>query len=256
MSPSVAETLLDKLCTTLSIFATNDAGGDRRLWELLARDGPPIIPIKSSVVDKVWSKVLDGAEDIPWHTPYFEVWGDEIAPVRFLEEYAEHGIRFDMEDILENPTKQAQMMLTARMLSSEERHGVPGAGESSQSATTTASPQGFFMFGFQHNNSPSSKGSGTGSGKDSGSWLGSPPVRSLRIGAATKSNLAQLGRRRDKNQDLVSSKGSPTPRPLSPRPTGIAMHPDSLSSEETASGTPSSAGMSDRGWGGIGRLLV
>ncbi|GAB1316362.1 hypothetical protein MFIFM68171_06572 [Madurella fahalii] len=115
VQPAVAETLLDKLCATLSIFSSISVGASPHLWELLARDGPPLIPIKSSLVEQVWSKVLPDADTIAWDTPYFDVWGDEIAPVRFLEEYAEHGIHIDMEDILENPTKQAQTMLTSRI---------------------------------------------------------------------------------------------------------------------------------------------
>lgn len=124
VSPDIAETLLDRLCAVLSVFASVGSGPDRQLWELLALDHAPLIPIKSSVVDQVWNRVLPDASAIPWDTPYYEMWGDEIAPVRFLEEYAEHGILLDMEDILEHPTKQAQMMLTAGVMAERGHSGV------------------------------------------------------------------------------------------------------------------------------------
>jgi aryl carrier-like protein len=178
--PAVAEMLLDRLCATLSIFSAVSAGSSPQLWELLARDGTPLIPIKSSIVDDVWRKVLPEAENIAWNTPYFAIWGDEIAPVRFLEEYAEHGLHLDMEDIMENPTKQAQMMLTSRIQAEQHRsrsrsHSprstpslgprprIPPAYDSApQSATTiTTNSRGFWTLDSSSSSSskPSSRGS-------------------------------------------------------------------------------------------------
>lgn len=158
VQPAVAEMLLDKLCATLSIFSSISAGSSPHLWELLARDGAPLIPIKSSIVEQVWGKVLPDADAIPWDTPYFDIWGDEIAPARFLEEYAEHGLHFDMEDILENPTKQAQMMLTSRHQSDKNRGRSPRPApapipsrpravtqDTLQSATATTNARGFWI---------------------------------------------------------------------------------------------------------------
>ncbi|KAK3291647.1 non-ribosomal peptide synthetase [Chaetomium fimeti] len=158
VQPAVAEMLLDKLCATLSIFASISAGSSPHLWELLARDGAPLIPIKSSIVEQVWGKVLPDADAISWDTPYFDIWGDEIAPARFLEEYAEHGLHFDMEDILENPTKQAQMMLTSRHQSDKNRGRSPRPApapiptrpraithDTLQSATATTNARGFWI---------------------------------------------------------------------------------------------------------------
>jgi amino acid adenylation domain-containing protein len=143
VSPDIAEILLDRLCSVLTVFASVGSGGDCQLWELLARDHAPLIPIKSSVVDQVWSRVLPDASAIPWDTPYFELWGDEIAPVRFLEEFAEHGVLLDMEDILEHPTKQAQMMLTARVLAEKDRAGItPTSRRRSGAAAVTTAERG------------------------------------------------------------------------------------------------------------------
>ncbi|PKS08582.1 hypothetical protein jhhlp_004968 [Lomentospora prolificans] len=131
VSPDIAETLLDRLCAILNVFGQTDSTNNRHLWELLARDHEPLIPIKSSIVDQVWSDVLPHVEEaVPWDVPYFELWGDEIAPVRFLQEYAYHGIILDMEDILENPTKQAQMLLTARVLADRKAASRESAGPS------------------------------------------------------------------------------------------------------------------------------
>ncbi|KAK3987251.1 non-ribosomal peptide synthetase [Cladorrhinum sp. PSN332] len=203
VQPAIAEMLLDKLCATLSIFASLAAGPDCHLWELLARDGPPLIPIKSSIVDQVWSKVLPDADTITWDTPYFEIWGDEIAPVRFLEEYAQHGIHFDMEDILENPTKQAQMILVSRIQSELENRrgrrsprshdeamqrgvsrdslGLGGSVASPVSETTRSNSRGFFVIGSQSRKQSCVVGTSSGSRDDSIS--GSPLVASPRLGA-------------------------------------------------------------------------
>lgn len=215
VQPAMAEMLLDKLCATLSIFASLASGPDCHLWELLARDGPPLIPIKSTVVDQVWRKVLPEADTITSDMPYYEVWGDEIAPVRFLEEYAQHGIHFDMEDILENPTKQAQMMLVSRIQSEMENSGrgrrsprsprsprshdelmigrsmsrddflelgqggVGGGGVMSPTSETTRSnSRGFFVIG----GSSSQSRKQTVASRDN-SILGSPLVASPRLGA-------------------------------------------------------------------------
>ncbi|KAK4246306.1 non-ribosomal peptide synthetase [Corynascus novoguineensis] len=194
VQPAVAEMLLDKLCATLSVFAATEVGNSPHLWEMLARDGPPIIPIKSSIVEEVWSKVLPDADTIPWDTPYFDIWGDEIAPARFLEEYAEHGLHFDMEDILENPTKQAQMMLTSRAQSDKSRGRSPRPApappvptraraftqDSAQSATATTNARGFWIL----DPSKSSKKSSRASSSRGSSTLGSPLVASPRMGVA------------------------------------------------------------------------
>ncbi|KAL2148194.1 hypothetical protein VTH82DRAFT_6902, partial [Thermothelomyces myriococcoides] len=203
VQPAVAEMLLDKLCATLSIFASIEVGNSPHLWELLARDGPPIIPIKSSIVEQVWSKVLPDADAIPWNTPYFDIWGDEIAPARFLEEYAEYGLYFDMEDILENPTKQAQMLLASRAQSDKQRGGrtsprvdpppVPtrprraataSLDGSAQSATATTNSRGFWILDPSANKS-SRKSSRVGSSR-AGSTVGTSPmlVASPRMGLA------------------------------------------------------------------------
>ncbi|KAK4139158.1 uncharacterized protein C8A04DRAFT_40942 [Dichotomopilus funicola] len=134
VQPAVAEMLLDKLCATLCIFAAISPGTGPHLWELLARDGAPVIPIKSSVVEQVWGNVLPDAEFIAWDTPYFDIWGDEIAP-------------FDMEDILEHPTKQAMMMLTSRMMQSSQHRSRNGQRQNSArpptAGTMPPTPQSF-----------------------------------------------------------------------------------------------------------------
>ena len=131
VSPKIAETLLDRLCTVLTIFGAVGSGNDHQLWELLARDHAPLIPVQSPIIDQVWSRVLPDGAAIPWDAPYYDYWGDEIAPVRFLEEYADHGIHLDMEDILGHPTKQEQMMLTAGVMA--EQNGTSSSSSSSSS---------------------------------------------------------------------------------------------------------------------------
>ncbi|KAL2022217.1 hypothetical protein VTK56DRAFT_5827 [Thermocarpiscus australiensis] len=221
VQPAVAETLLDKLCAILGIFSSISAGSSSpHLWELLARDGPPLIPIRASVVDQVWSKVLPAAETIAWDTPYFEIWGDEIAPVRFLEEYAAHGVHLDMEDVLENPTKQAQMLLAARIQSDKNRGRSPrgGAGgrglsvdsaAQSATATTTASARGFWML--DSSSKKSSSRSSRASSSRGSSILGSPLAASPRMGVATGAVLAPPRRKNTGTTMQLPSQKSSVP---------------------------------------------
>ncbi|CAI4212453.1 unnamed protein product [Parascedosporium putredinis] len=173
VSPDIAETLLDRLCAVLNVFGQADSASNRHLWELLARDHEPLIPIKSSLVEQVWSDVLPHIEEsVPWDAPYFELWGDEIAPVRFLQEYAYHGIILDMEDILENPTKQAQMLLTARVL----------ADRKAASRETTSTPRSQSFWALDSNAAPAS----TSGASRRGSVINSPRVGSPGVGAPLK----------------------------------------------------------------------
>ena len=248
--PSVAEALLDKLCATLSIFASASVGNSPYLWELLARDGPPLIPIKSPIVEQVWAKVLPDADAIPWDTPYFDIWGDEIAPARFLEEYAEYGLYFDMEDILENPTKQAQMMLTSRAqsdkgrLRSPPRSPVPkprtrAATQDAlhQSATVTTNHRGFWMVDSSKSSSKTSSRAG-GSSRGS-SAMGTPLVASPRLSVAT----GVLPPRRKSTMPMMPSRKSTAPYPTSSSATASSGY-NTLSSAASASASssaPSSA---------------
>ncbi|SPO07060.1 uncharacterized protein DNG_09754 [Cephalotrichum gorgonifer] len=194
VSPEIAETLLDRLCAILNVFSSVGSGNDRHLWELLARDHAPLIPIKSSVVDRVWDSVLPDATFIPWDTPYFELWGDEIAPVRFLEEYAEHGIVLDMEDILEHPTKQAQMMLTARVLA--DRNGT---------SRDSAPKKSFWVHDNKSGGSRSS--SSRGSSATTSPMSGSPqinPVAPRKSFARRRSSMKYGGSREGSYWDMPS----------------------------------------------------
>ncbi|KAK4224170.1 non-ribosomal peptide synthetase [Podospora fimiseda] len=261
VQPAIAEMLLDKLCATLSIFASLASGPDCHLWELLARDGPPVIPIKSGIVDQVWRKVLPDADTITWDIPYFEIWGDEIAPVRFLEEYSEHGIHFDMEDILENPTKQAQMILVSRIQSELENrrgrrsprsHDSDGAMQrglsrdslglgSPASATTRSNSRGFFVIGGSQSRKQSGV-AGTSVGSRDNSILGSPLVASPRLGAIVPRRgmtLPSAGRKATGYMSPSSGPGSVhgAVNPLSGE-GGIMMSPPSTpsSSDESTGG--------------------
>ena len=200
VSPEIAEILLDRLCAVLAAFSSVGTGSDRHLWELLARDHAPLIPVKSTVVDDVWSHVFPSENGIPiaWDTPYFDLWGDEIAPVRFLEEYAEHGIFLDMEDILEHPTKQSQMILVAHVQA--DKNG------SSKKAAPAPSPRSFWVL--DSSAAPVGRSS-TGSSAISSPRLGSPRIGSMGGGAGlggittttkavphrAKKSLAHLARR-------------------------------------------------------------
>lgn len=206
VSPKIAETLLDRLCTVLTIFGSVGSGNDHQLWELLARDHAPLIPVQSPIIDQVWSRVLPDGSTIPWDSPYYEYWGDEIAPVRFLEEYAEHNIHLDMEDILGNPTKQEQMMLTAHVMA--EQNGTSSSKRDSRRdsrrlsqmyhpkssvstsvptpndvGNTSGSSRSFWMM-----DGPGKTANGSNSSKSGGSRgssaLGSPRMNSPRRGAA------------------------------------------------------------------------
>jgi non-ribosomal peptide synthetase component F/aryl carrier-like protein len=247
VQPAVAEMLLDKLCATLSMFSAVSVGNSPQLWELLARDGAPLIPIKSSIVERVWNNVLPDADAIPWDTPYFEIWGDEIAPARFIEEYAEHGLHFDMEDILENPTKQAQMMLTSRVQSDKSRSRSPrdspapaplrprvSTQDSTQSATTTTNNRGFWMLDSSANPS-SKKSSRAGSSSRGSSVLGSPLVASPRMGIAT----AVLPPRR-KSTMPTRKTTAPYPTSATPTSTGSGYSLSSMSASSSSAGPVSS----------------
>ena len=243
VQPAVAEMLLDKLCATLSIFSAISVSNSPHLWELLARDGAPVIPIKSSIVNQVWAKVLPEADTIRWDTPYFEIWGDEIAPVRFLEEYAEHGLHFDMEDILENPTKQAQMMLTSRIQSDKNRSRSPRPAAAPkprsstldlpQSATTTTNTRGFWML----DSASSSKKTSRASSSRGSSILGSPLVASPRMGVA----MGVLPPRRKSTMPSIPMPGRKGTAPYYP------------SSTTTGSGISLSSASSSSG-GGVGHV--
>jgi acyl carrier protein len=132
VSPKIAEILLDRFCTVLTIFGSIGNGRDHHLWELLARDHAPLIPIQSPIIDQVWNNVLPDAASIAWDEPYYMYWGDEIAPVRFLEEFAEHGIHLEVEDILGSPTKQQQMVLIAQVMAGERNGGAASNGATSK----------------------------------------------------------------------------------------------------------------------------
>ncbi|KAK4168265.1 non-ribosomal peptide synthetase [Cladorrhinum sp. PSN259] len=273
VQPAVAEMLLDKLCATLSIFASLAAGPDCHLWELLARDGPPVIPIKSTIVDHVWRNVLPDADTITWDLPYFEIWGDEIAPVRFLEEYAQHGIHFDMEDILENPTKQAQMMLVSRIQSEHENRrgrrsprshdhqtmdrgvssdslGISGGMASPMSETTRSNSRGFFVIGGSHSRKQTGVG-GTSTGSRDNSILGSPLIASPRLGAiAPRRGMTLPLSGGGRNFGYMSPSSGPgsihgAAVNLLSGEGGVMMSPPS---------TPSSSDESAAGKGGIGGL--
>ncbi|KAK4126781.1 non-ribosomal peptide synthetase [Parathielavia appendiculata] len=250
VQPAVAEMLLDKLCATLSILAAISVGNSPHLWELLARDGGPVIPIKSSIVDQVWSRVLPDADTIPWDTPYFEIWGDEIAPARFLEEYAEQGLHFDMEDILENPTKQAQMMLTSRVHSDKSRgrnsrdvpypvplRPKPSRQDSAQSAaTTTTNNSGFWML---DSSSTSSQKSSRASSSRGNSVPDSPLVASPRMGVA-----GVLTPRRKSTMPVSGMRARKSTAPYPAARPGYSLSSVSSASSSASGGDPAASGRS------------
>lgn len=67
----------------------------------------------NSVVKEVWSTAFPefSSQSESMDTPYYEIWGDPMAPVQIASLFNRHGVNLTMDDIVENPTKRLQVQL-------------------------------------------------------------------------------------------------------------------------------------------------
>lgn len=72
----------------------------------------------NSVVKEVWNTAFPefSSQSGSMDTPYYEIWGDPMAPVQLASLFNRHGVNLTMDDIVENPTMRLQVQRIGKKL--------------------------------------------------------------------------------------------------------------------------------------------